>query len=242
MDILVSLHFCCQQRPGNGVLVLRAPGPGGCRTDLFDFGAGVTLALDDVRQPSRRLGILYLFSRNLGLLCGFGSRSSPRTWWPSGYRKVIPVWGAHLCSVCPFATMPQDLPLSKVSSWKCGLSGTRVGEASHPGPTGILEAALLEAHPPHDQTLSLPPLPPGILSLRPGWRCLRQFGHVGSLAGPVACGLLSQVLHTCVARSLLTLLSVRWPLVLHHCPLSSRGLDLLQVLRQKHQCLFFQGF
>ena len=37
--------------------------------------------------------------------------------------------------------------VSLVISWQCGFLGTRVGEASHPGPPDILGAALSEANP-----------------------------------------------------------------------------------------------
>ena len=89
-DVLVSPHLGCQQRKGNGVLVLRAPGPCGCRTDLFDFGAGVALALDDVRQPSRRRGILPVAGRCLFLLSQPGSS----VWFRVSVvaEKLVAVW------------------------------------------------------------------------------------------------------------------------------------------------------
>ena len=197
-DILVSPHFCCQQRPGNGVLVLRAPGPFGCRTDLFDFGVGVALALDDVRQPSSRLGILPVAGRcpsllsqpgssvwfrvSVARLCCCGQRMGVLGGGRRrelGGRKIIPVWGAHLCSVCSFATIHQDLPLLEVTSWKCG-----TGEAPHPGPTDILEAALLEA--PHDQTPPLPPPESSPYAQVVDACASSNMSTAGPLAGPVA--------------------------------------------------------
>ena len=44
-----------------------------------------------------------------------------------------------------------DLPTWLVTSWKRGLLATRVGEASHPGPSDILGAALWEGNPNNDQ-------------------------------------------------------------------------------------------
>ena len=42
---------------------------------------------------------------------------------------------------------PQERLASLVISWQCGFLGTRVGEASHLGPSDILGAALSEANP-----------------------------------------------------------------------------------------------
>ena len=45
------------------------------------------------------------------------------------------------------ASGPLELLALLVISWHCGFLGTRVGEASHPGPPDILGAALSEANP-----------------------------------------------------------------------------------------------
>ena len=56
--------------------------------------------------------------------------------------------GECLSHISLFSWAPQ---ISKATSWKCGLLATRVGEASHPGHSDILEAALSEANPLLDQ-------------------------------------------------------------------------------------------
>ena len=60
--------------------------------------------------------------------------------------EVTRVWCSHL-----FSWVPKDLPYSQVTSWQCGFLGTRGGEASHPGPSDICGATLLEANPLPDQ-------------------------------------------------------------------------------------------
>ena len=50
-----------------------------------------------------------------------------------------------------FSWAAQDLSYPQVTSWQCGFWCTRVGEASHPGPSDILGAALLEENPLPDQ-------------------------------------------------------------------------------------------
>ena len=108
----------------------RASGSSCCRT--VSISSLVTWVFCVVSGLSRRPS--YFWSEDRGP----GWRLSLRTWWPPGCRKIIPVWRAHLCIVCSLATMPQDLPWSEVTSWKCGLLATRVGEASHSGLTDIL--------------------------------------------------------------------------------------------------------
>ena len=95
----------------------------------------------------------FLFSCHSHEDLSFGRRSEPTCdvllrWFRGqdrcflrGYRSVV-LPSVQLCL--------EDLPRSQVTSWQCGFWGTRVGEASHPGPSDIFGAALLEANPlPH---------------------------------------------------------------------------------------------
>ena len=72
--------------------------------------------------------------------------------YPIGRTGVFIAKGC-LWNVWRLVLVPQDLPTWPVTSWKRGLLATRVGEASHPGPSDIFGAALWEANPSNDQGL-----------------------------------------------------------------------------------------